>query len=128
MISLGHVIDEWLRVTEHEESTRERYLGYIERTITPALGSMSIVKLSVRHLETLYAEWCRCRVRCDGKPLIEHKTADEHDCAMAKCKLHVCKPARDRGGIDQPQIISPRRAQGGPAGPAPPPGTPVRHR
>jgi hypothetical protein len=60
VISLGRVIDEWLRVAEHEDSTRETYLGYIERTIKPALGSMSIAKLSVRHLETLYAELRLC--------------------------------------------------------------------
>jgi integrase len=33
VISLGHVIDEWLRVAEHDDSTRE---AYIERTIKPA--------------------------------------------------------------------------------------------
>ncbi|MGH4008927.1 MAG: site-specific integrase [Pseudonocardiaceae bacterium] len=92
VVSLGHVINEWLRIVEHEDSTRETYLGYIERTITPALGSMSIAKLSVRHLETLYAELRRCRVRCDGKPFVEHRADGEHDCAKAKCKPHVCKP------------------------------------
>lgn len=83
-ISLGQVIDEWLKVAEHEDSTRETYLGYIERTIKPALGSMSIAKLSVRPLETLYAELRRCRVRCDRKPFIEHKAEGEHDCAGTK--------------------------------------------
>jgi len=92
VISLGQVIDEWLKVAEHEDSTRETYLGYIERTIKPALGSMSIAKLSVRHLETLYAELRRCRARCDRKPFIEHKADGEHDCAAAKCKPHVCRP------------------------------------
>ncbi|MGH3972440.1 MAG: hypothetical protein ACRDS9_03825 [Pseudonocardiaceae bacterium] len=38
VILLGQVIDEWLRVAEHEESTQETYLGYIERTIKPAWG------------------------------------------------------------------------------------------
>ncbi len=92
VISLDQVIDEWLRVAEHEESTRETYLGYIERTIKPALGSMSIARLSVRHLETLYAELRRCRVRCDRKPFIEHKTGGVHDCVAAKCRLHACRP------------------------------------
>jgi integrase len=92
VISLSHMIDDWLRVAEHEESTRETYLGYIERTIKPALGSMSIAKLSVRHLETLYAELRRCRVGCDRKPFIEHKADGEHDCVAAKCKPHLCEP------------------------------------
>jgi integrase len=92
VISLGHVIDEWLRVAEHEDAPARPNVGYIERTIKPSLGSISIAKLSVRHLETLYAELRRCRVRCDGKPFIEHKTEDEHDCATVKCTPHVCKP------------------------------------
>jgi integrase len=91
-VSLSQVIDEWLRVVEHEDSTRETYLGYIERTINPSLGPMSIAKLSVRHLETLYAELRRCRARCDRKPFIEHKADGEHDCVKVKCKPHVCKP------------------------------------
>lgn len=92
VVPLGQVIDEWLRVVEHEDSTRETYLGYIERTIKPALGSMSIAKLSVRHLETLYAELRRCRIRCDRQPFVEHKAAGGHDCVAVKCKPHVCKP------------------------------------
>jgi integrase len=48
VVSLDHIIDEWLRVAEHEDSTRETFVGYIERTIKPVLGSMPIVKLSVR--------------------------------------------------------------------------------
>jgi integrase len=92
VILLGQVIDEWLKIAEHEDSTRETYFGYIERTIKPALGAMSIAKLSVRHLETLYAELRRCRIRCDGKPFIEHKADGEHDCVAVKCRPHACRP------------------------------------
>jgi hypothetical protein len=63
------------RVAELEDSTRETYLGYIERTIKPALGAMLITKLLTRHLETLYMELRRCRVRCGRKPFVEHKWA-----------------------------------------------------
>lgn len=97
-MSLGHVIDEWLRVAEHEDSTRQTYLGYIERTIGPALGSMAISKLSTRHLKTLYVELRRCRIRCDRKPFVEHKTAGEHDCAKTRCAPHV----QTDGGVDGP--------------------------
>ncbi|MGH3839925.1 MAG: tyrosine-type recombinase/integrase [Pseudonocardiaceae bacterium] len=92
VVSLGHVIDEWLRVAEHEDSTRETYLGYIERIITPTLGSMAISKLSTRHLETLYAQLRRCRIRCDRTPFVEHRAKGEHDCVTARCAPHVCKP------------------------------------
>ncbi len=49
VVSLGHVIDEWLWLAEHVDSTRDTYLGYIERIIKPTLGSMAISKLSTRH-------------------------------------------------------------------------------
>jgi hypothetical protein len=51
---------------------------------------------SVRHLKTLYAELRRCRIRCDRKPFIEHKADGEHDCVLAKCKPHVCRPMAAR--------------------------------
>jgi integrase len=43
-------------------------------------------------LESFYAELRRCRVRCDGRPFIEHKAGGEHDCQAAKCKPHTCTP------------------------------------
>ena len=69
-VTLGYMLDEWLRPVELEDSTRDTYVGYIERTIRPALGAVSIAKLSTRTLETFYAELRRCRMRCDGRPLL----------------------------------------------------------
>lgn len=91
-VSLSHAIDEWLRATDIEASTRHGYLGYIKRTIRPALDDVPINKLNARMLETLYGELRRCRVRCDGRPFIEHTTDEEHDCVEAKCRPHKCKP------------------------------------
>lgn len=88
-VSLGQVLDEWLSVSEHEDSTRETYVGYVERTIKPALGSTPLTKLTVRHLETLYAELRDCRARCDRQPYIEHRKPGEHDCTD-KCRQHKC--------------------------------------
>lgn len=34
-VKLGYAIDEWMRTSEHENSTREGYRGYIARTIDP---------------------------------------------------------------------------------------------
>jgi integrase len=84
-IPLRQALAEWLTTTEIEATTRRTYVGYIERTIDPAVGSIAIDKLSVRHLETLYAELRRCRLRCDGRPFIErHRTDNEHDCSEKK--------------------------------------------
>jgi len=90
-VSLGYAIDQWMRANEIEATTRNTYLGYIERTIKPALGSEPINKLGARILEKFYAELRRCRTRCDGKPFIErHKGLGQHDCVELKCKAHVC--------------------------------------
>ncbi|WAL63755.1 tyrosine-type recombinase/integrase [Amycolatopsis cynarae] len=91
-VSLGYAIDEWLRNTDIQATTRHGYVGYIERTIRPALGDVPVNKLSARILETLYGQLRRCRTRCDGKPFIEHKTEDDHDCKEAECRPHKCKP------------------------------------
>jgi len=91
-VSFSYAIDEWLRSSDIEPTTRHAYVGYIERTIRPALGEMPVNKLSARNLETLYGELRRCRRRCDGLPYIEHKSGDEHDCKKSKCKPHECRP------------------------------------
>jgi integrase len=91
-VKLGYAIEEWMRTSEHEDSTREGYRGYITRTIQPALGEVPINKITTRMLESFYAELRRCRVRCDGRPFIEHKKAGEHDCKAARCVPHACKP------------------------------------
>lgn len=67
-VKLEYAIHEWMRTSEHEDSTREGYRGYITRTILPALGDVPITKITARMLESFYTELRRCRVRCDGRP------------------------------------------------------------
>ncbi|MEQ4210278.1 hypothetical protein [Actinopolymorpha sp. B9G3] len=38
---LGFVLDEWLKVHDVEETTRDNYRWYLERVIRPALGGSS---------------------------------------------------------------------------------------
>ncbi|TWP45813.1 site-specific integrase [Lentzea tibetensis] len=92
IVTFSYAVDEWLRTSDLEDSTRDGYVGYIERTIRPVLGAVQIRKLTARMLENLYAELRRCRVRCSGKPFVEHKAEDDHDCKAAKCKPHKCSP------------------------------------
>jgi integrase len=89
---LGKVITEWLSVAELSDGTREMYRGYLTRNIVPVLGDIPIKKLTARTLEKLYAELRRCRIRCDGKPFLEHKATGPHDCKAKKCALHECDP------------------------------------
>ncbi|QUQ67480.1 hypothetical protein [Kutzneria sp. CA-103260] len=91
-VNLSYAISEWMRVNEIEDTTRNTYVGYIDRTIVPALGLTPIRKVSARVLAEFYADLRRCRVRCDGRPFITHKTTDRHDCAEKERKAHVCRP------------------------------------
>jgi integrase len=91
-VTLGYALDEWMRNAELEDSTRRAYEGYVRRTIRPALGEEPARKITARTLENFYTELRRCRIRCDGKPFIEHKTKDEHDCGKKQCRPHGCDP------------------------------------
>jgi integrase len=92
-VTLAYVIGEWLRAAELEDTTRRTYVGYIERTIIPELGSVPADKLTALRLERFYAELRRCRARCDGRPFVERHAADgEHDCVASSCRPHACRP------------------------------------
>ena len=41
-VTLGFTLDEWLKTVEVEDSTRDGYIGYIERNIRPTLGAVPI--------------------------------------------------------------------------------------
>jgi integrase len=89
-VTLSYAIDEWLRTADIEDTTRHGYVGYIERTIRPALGDIRVSKLTTRTLETFYSELRRCRTKCNGRPFVEHNATGEHDCKKLKCKPHKC--------------------------------------
>lgn len=92
-VPFSHAIDEWMKTTEIEDSTRSGYVNYIERYIRPALGKVPVRKIDARTIESFYNEIRRCRTKCDGKPFIEkHTTKDENDCAKEQCKPHKCNP------------------------------------
>lgn len=92
-VTMAYAVDEWLRTSEVEDSTRDGYVNYVNRYIKPILGEQPVRKIDAHTLESFYTELRRCRIRCDGKPFIEkHKTEDEHDCAEQKCTVHECNP------------------------------------
>lgn len=92
-VPFGQAVDEWLRTSEVEDSTRAGYVNYITRYIKPVLGKVPTNKMNARTLESFYAEVRRCRDRCNAKPFIEkHAEEGEHDCAAVECRAHKCKP------------------------------------
>lgn len=93
VLPFSHAVDEWLRRSEIEDSTRAGYVNYIDHYIRPAIGKLAVNKVDARTLESFYSELRRCRFLCDGKPSIEkHAKESAHDCVKEKCKAHKCKP------------------------------------
>jgi integrase len=93
--SLGYLLDRWLPQHDIEEDTRESYESLIRVHIRPALGDLPLsmlVRKATETVEQFYGELRRCRERCDGRTLIDHKTEGEHDCAGSGCRPHVCRP------------------------------------
>lgn len=81
-VPFSHVLDEWLATSEIEESTRKGYVGYIQRTIRPALGEVAVDAITSQALERFYVQLRRCRQRCsavtDGRGESNPETTEHH--------------------------------------------------
>ncbi|HEX8760716.1 MAG TPA: hypothetical protein VF734_12255 [Pseudonocardiaceae bacterium] len=86
-------------VHEVEENTRQGYDAYARRYIKPALGHVTVGKVTARLLEVFYAELRRCRLRCDGCPAIDHRTDEPHECRVVR---HRWPPGRRPAGGHPP--------------------------
>ncbi|MGH3963035.1 MAG: tyrosine-type recombinase/integrase [Pseudonocardiaceae bacterium] len=93
--TLGAALDAWLKVHEVEENTRQGYEAYIRRHIKPTLGQVPVGKVSAKMLEDLYAELRRCRARCNGRPMVDHRTEEPHECRVVR---HRRPPGRPPAG------------------------------
>jgi len=94
------LLDRWMEVADLALRTRVTHESYIEGIIKPVLGDWPVRKLERRVdvLDQLYAHLRRCSRLCDGRPFTEHRTDGAggtdagHDCAVAGCLPHVCRP------------------------------------
>ena len=72
--TVAKLLEEYAQIAGWDLSTRESNLGYIRRTIRPALGSMQVRKVRGPLLDNLYARLMRCgNLACTGKPF--HRTS-----------------------------------------------------
>lgn len=77
---------------EVEANTRQGYEAYIRKHIKPALGDVPIGKVTAKMLEDFYAELRRCRERCDGRPMVDHRTEQPHDCRVVRHRRPPGRP------------------------------------
>jgi hypothetical protein len=94
--TVGALLERWMQQHEIDPTTRMTYESQIRMYILPAVGDVPLV-LFVRdasqRLETLYSRLRKCRALCNGRPFVEqHVEEGRHDCTVAGCKRHVCKP------------------------------------
>jgi integrase len=117
--TFGAAIDSWLSVHDAEANTLTGYETHARLYIKPAIGHVSIGKVTAQMLEELYARLRRCRTQCNSRPFIEHRAEGPHecrvvehrrppgrrpdagypphDCDLVRCKViecqpHVCRP------------------------------------
>jgi integrase len=73
-VTVAQLLDQYVSTAGWDVSTRESNLGYIRRTIKPALGSLQVRKVRGPILDTLYSRLMRCgNLACTGKPFTEHR-------------------------------------------------------
>ncbi len=72
--TVAKLLEEYAQIAGWDLSTRESNLGYIRRTLRPALGSMQVRRVRGPLLDTFYARLMRCgNLACTGKPFTEHR-------------------------------------------------------
>ena len=77
-VTVAQLLDQYVSTAEWDMSTRESNLGYIRRTIKPALGSTQVRKVRGPLLDTLYARLMRCgNLACTGRPFTEHRNVPD---------------------------------------------------
>jgi hypothetical protein len=73
-ITVVELLDAYVPVAGWDVSTLETNLGYVRRTIKPALGIKEVRKVRGPLLDNLYARLQRCgNLACGGKPFTEHR-------------------------------------------------------
>jgi hypothetical protein len=73
-VTVARLLDQYVPAAGWDVSTRVSNLGYIRRTIKPALGSAQVRRVRGPLLDTLYARLMRCgNLACTGKRFTEHR-------------------------------------------------------
>lgn len=89
------LLDRWLAQQELDATTRMNYDWIMRDHIRPVLDDVPLLLLmreASARLEGFYADLRRCRLRCNGKPFIEHCIDGPHECRSVKHRF----PLADR--------------------------------
>ena len=70
--TVGELLDQWMEVSNHDESTAERYADVIRLYLRPTFGATPAGKIDAEVLELFYARLRRCRDLCSGRARAGH--------------------------------------------------------
>ncbi|MFE5890468.1 tyrosine-type recombinase/integrase [Streptomyces sp. NPDC056462] len=103
-VTMSFLLDRWLGVAEHEETSHDRAEGIIRNYLKPTFGDLKAGKLTPEMLELFYARLRQCQEQCEGRRngKTEPKTKRKHVCqplsAYSIRKIHfTLRPALNRG-------------------------------
>jgi len=71
-VTMGELLDQWMEVSRHEQSTRDRYADLIRVYLRPTFGSLAAGKVDTELLERFYGRLLRCRRLCSGAKRARH--------------------------------------------------------
>jgi len=87
--TVTQLIEKYLAVANIDPGTRRGYERNFRNHVKPLLGSQPAGKVDAQVLDSFYAELQRCRVHCDGKRRVDHRTTVPHECDH-RCGPHEC--------------------------------------
>ena len=93
--TFGALVDRWLGQHELDATTRMNYEWIIRDHIRPVLGDVPLLLFTrdaSERLERFYADLRRCRLRCNGKPFVEHRVDGAHECRVVKHRYPPGRP------------------------------------
>jgi integrase len=83
--------DHYLEVIKMEPTTRQGYVGKIDKHIRPTIGAVQVGRLDAESLERLDAQLRKCREHCHGRKYVQHRTDTPRTCDP-RCGPHLCTP------------------------------------
>jgi len=111
--TMNQLLDRWLEVVQLEKTTRQGYVGKIDKHLRPTIGELPVARVDAESIESLYAQLRTCKEDCRGRQYVEHRTSAPHPCDEHKgdpcrpakpescracsrlCQPHVCRPLSD---------------------------------
>ncbi|HET9254097.1 MAG TPA: site-specific integrase, partial [Pseudonocardiaceae bacterium] len=89
--TVNQLLDRHFELAELEQNTLATYRSLAAKHIRPSLGTTKVGALDGYLFDSFYATLRRCRDHCDGRPRIDHRTAQRHECDE-RCAPHQCRP------------------------------------